>query len=115
MNISNEMMSYQMGRQFLVLWINQAMDLSIEADVLTHWSGVICVGKLTIIGSDNGLSPTRRQAIIWTNDGRFLNGPIGTNLKEVLIEIDNITFSFKKIHFKMSSGKWRPLCRGSMC
>ena len=23
------------------------------------------------IGSDNGLSPTRRQAIIWTNDGYF--------------------------------------------
>ena len=23
------------------------------------------------IGSDNGLAPTRRQAIIWTNDGNF--------------------------------------------
>ena len=28
----------------------------------------ICVGNLTIIGSDNGLAPGRRQAIIWTND-----------------------------------------------
>ena len=39
--------------------------------VLTHWGRVthICVGKLTIIGSDNGLSPERRQAIIWTNIG----------------------------------------------
>ena len=38
---------------------------------LTHWGRVthICVGKLTIIGSDNGLSPGRRQAIIWTNAG----------------------------------------------
>ena len=27
----------------------------------------MCVNKLTIIGSDNGLSPDRRQAIIWTN------------------------------------------------
>ena len=35
---------------------------------MTH----ICVGKLTIIGSDNGLSPGRRQAIIWTNDGILL-------------------------------------------
>ena len=36
---------------------------------LTHWGRVthICVSKLTIIGSDNGLSPDRRQAIIWTN------------------------------------------------
>ena len=28
----------------------------------------ICVSELAIIGSDNGLSPHRRQAIIWTND-----------------------------------------------
>ena len=27
----------------------------------------ICVSKLTIIVADNGLSPDRRQAIIWTN------------------------------------------------
>ena len=34
--------------------------------LLTHWGRVthICVSKLTIIGSYNGLSPGRRQAII---------------------------------------------------
>ena len=32
--------------------------------------------KLTITGSDNGLSPGRRQAIIWTNDGILLIGPL---------------------------------------
>ena len=34
--------------------------------LLTHWGQVtlICVGYLTIIGSDNGLSPGWRQAII---------------------------------------------------
>ena len=33
---------------------------------LTHWGRVthICVSKLSILGSDNGLAPTRRQAII---------------------------------------------------
>ena len=33
---------------------------------LAHWGQVthICVGNLTIIGLDNGLSPGRRQAII---------------------------------------------------
>ena len=43
---------------------------------LTHWGRVthICVSKLTIIGSDNGLSPGRRQAIIWTNAGILLIG-----------------------------------------
>ena len=27
------------------------------------------IEKYSIIGSDNGLAPTRRQAIVWTNDG----------------------------------------------
>ena len=72
---------------------------------LTHWGRVthICVGKLTIIGSDNGLSPERRQAIIWTNAGILLIGPLGTNFSEILIEIQ--TFSLKKIRLKMSSAK----------
>ena len=45
---------------------------------LTHWGRVthICVGKLTNIDSDNGLSPERRQAIIWTNVGILLIGPL---------------------------------------
>ena len=42
--------------------------------LLTQWGRVtqICVGNLTIIGSDNGLSPGRRQSIIWTNAGILL-------------------------------------------
>ena len=27
------------------------------------------IKNTTAFGSDNGLAPTRRQAIIWTNDG----------------------------------------------
>ena len=34
----------------------------------------MCVGDLIIIGSDNGLSPIRRQAIIWNNAGILLIG-----------------------------------------
>ena len=60
--------------------------------------------------SDNGLSPGRRQAIIWTNAGILLIGPLGSNFSEILIEI--LTFSFKKIHLNMSSAKWRPYCLG---
>ena len=76
----------------------------------THWGRVthICVSKLTIIGSDNGLSPGRRQAIIWTNAGILLIGPLGTNFNEILIGIQ--TFSFQKMHLKMSSAKWHPFC-----
>ena len=66
--------------------------------------------KLTIIDSDNGLSPGRRQAVIWTNAGILLIGHLGTNFSEILIE--TYTFLLKKIHLKMSSGKWRPFCFG---
>ena len=67
----------------------------------------ICVHKLTSIGSDNGLSPGRRQAIIWTVI--LLNGSYVSNFCETWIEIH--TFSLEKMHVKMS-GKWRPLCFG---
>ena len=70
----------------------------------------ICVSKLIIIGSDNGLSPGWRQAIIWTNAGILLIGTLGTKFSETLIETH--TFSFKKMHLQMSSGKWRPFCLG---
>ena len=68
------------------------------------------LSKLTIIGSDNDLSPSRRQAIIWTNTGILLIGRLGTIFSEILIEIR--TFSFKKMHLKILSGKWRPFCPG---
>ena len=80
--------------------------------ILTHWGRVtqICVSKPFIIGWDNGLAPTRRQAIIWANAGIVSMRPLGTTFNESLIEM--CKFSFKKIHFKMSSGKWRPSCVG---
>ena len=61
---------------------------------MTH----ICVDNLTIIGSDNGLSPDRRQAIIRTNTRILLIGPLGTNFNEISIEIH--TFLVKKMHLK---------------
>ena len=79
---------------------------------LTHWGRVthICVGKLNIIGSYNGLSYGRHQAIIWTNAGILLIKPVETNFSEILIGIQR--FSFKKSHLKMSSAKWRPFYVG---
>ena len=77
---------------------------------LTHGGRVthICISKLTIIGSDNSLPPNRRQAIIWTNARILLIGPLETNVSEILIVIN--TFSFRKMHLKMASAKWRPFC-----
>ena len=39
---------------------------------------------LPIIGSDNGLPPDQRQAIIWTNIWILLIGPEGANFSETL-------------------------------
>ena len=71
-----------------------------ERGSLTYWDRAThtCVGKLTIVGSDNGLSPGRRQAIIWTNAGILLIGPLGTNFSEILIGIQ--TSSSKKNAFE---------------
>ena len=53
---------------------------------LIDWGRVtrICVGNLTIIGSDNCLSPGRRNAIIWTDAGILLIGPSKTEFNEII-------------------------------
>ena len=88
------------------LWFKQWLN------VLTHWDRVmhICLSKLTIIGSENGLSPGQHQGIIWTNAGILLIGLLGTKFSEILIDI--YKFSFKKMQLEMSSGKWWPFCLG---
>ena len=74
-----------------------------------HLAPHVCVNKIIIIGSDNGLSPDWHQVIIWTNAGILLIGPIGTNFSEILIR--NQIFSLKNA-LKISSAKWRPFCPG---
>ena len=80
----------------------------IKDKMLTHWGrGMhICVSNLTIIGSDNGLSPGRRQAITWTHDGIFLLiRSLATNFSEILIEIHIF-------HSRKCIWKWWPVCLG---
>ena len=55
------------------------------------------------IGSGNGLSPDRRQAITWTNNDWSLIRPRGINFSEIRIKIHK--FSVKKTCSKMSSAK----------
>ena len=79
---------------------------------LTHWGRVthICIGNLNTIDSEDGFSPSWRQAIIWTNAGLLLIGPnLETNFSEILNKIQ--TFSLKKMHLKMPA-KWWPFCLG---
>ena len=70
----------------------------------------ICVSKLAKIGSNSGLSPDWRQAILWTSSGLLLIAPRGTKFSEILIEIHK--FPLKKMHLKTSSAKLRPFCLG---
>ena len=52
----------------------------------------------------------RCQAIIWTNAGILFIGLLETNFIEIYIWMQS--FSFKKKHLKVLSGKWRPFCLG---
>ena len=79
---------------------------------LTHWSRVTntCVNKETNIFSDYGLSPNRRQAIIWTNARILL---IGTNFRGILIVIH--TFSKRKLIKKCRLENGGHFVWASMC
>ena len=54
-----------------------------KCNYMTHWGRVthICVSKLTIIGSDNGLSPGRRQAITCSNAVYIFNWTLRNELQ----------------------------------
>ena len=112
LNIAIQMLStiYQLSEAYMMcVQTSHDYDVSVSSlhdqqySNLTHWGRVthICVGKLNIIGSDN---------VIWTNAGILLIRPLGTKFSEILFR--NQTFSFKKMHLKMSSAKWRPFCLG---
>ena len=73
----------------------------------------ICVNKLNIIGSDNGSSPDRRQAIIRSNAGIVSIGPLGTNFSEILIEIHN--FHSRKCMLKCRLENGGHFVSASMC
>ena len=98
-------MSYQFT------WPNQISDDTLRdiqsSLILTHRGRVThkFVNKLAIIGSDNGLSPGRRQAIIWTKAILFIR-TAWTKLSKIH------KFQFKKMHLKMSFAKWWQFCLG---
>ena len=63
------------------------------------------------IASDNGLSPIRSAPSHYITQCRVIvNWTRRNNLQWILIKIQN--FSFTKMHLKISSTKWRPLCPG---
>ena len=73
----------------------------------------ICVSKLTIIGSDHGLSPGRRQAIIWTNAGIFFNWTLRNKLQWIFNRNSNIFIqenASEYVAWEISTISSRPQC-----
>ena len=76
---------------------------------LTHCGLVtLHVIKLTIVGSENGLSPIRRHAITWSSTDLLSIRPFRTNFNEIWIETYN--FPIKEMHLKCRLQNWRPIC-----
>ena len=101
---------FEFSRSYMILTIWWPRSSLRIYQIVTGVTSVVGVPSTHLVGSDNGLSPGRCQAIIWTNAGILLIGPLGTNFSEILIEIH--IFSFQQMHLKMLSGKWLPFCLG---
>ena len=90
-------------------WFNMSI-----RKTLTHCGIVkhICVNKLTIIGSDNGLSPGRCQAIIWTNAAILLIVPLVTNFSESQSKFKHFHWknTFEVVICEILSISHRPQC-----
>ena len=97
---------------YLIIWYGRGkhihLDIYLSEVIILNSSRPSGVGNITIIGSDNGLSPGQCKAIIWTSAGIFLIWTLGTNFNEISIKFH--TFSFKKMHWKMSAILSRPRC-----
>ena len=103
-----------MHHQTLMGWCMK-LDGDSPISFLTHWGRVTHMRrKLTIIGSNNGLSPGRRQAVIWTGAGILLIWHVGTNFSEILIEIQ-IFFLLTKMRFKCRLRNVVHFVSASMC
>ena len=81
----------------------------------THWARVmhICISKLTVIGSDNGLAPAPCRAIIWANAGILLIWNLGTNFSEISSKIHIL--SFIKCIWKCRLRNYSNFVSASMC
>ena len=105
-------------------------ETSLQSNAVSHWLGAnlesalvgvevrptdayIWFCKLTTNASDNGLSSGRCQAIIWTNAGIFLIGPLGITFNENFIEINK--FSFNKNAFESAVCKMASVSSRSQC
>ena len=78
---------------------------------LAHWGHVmhLCICNLAVIGSDNGLSPSRCQTMIWTNAGILIRNKLQWNANRnsnFFIEEN----AFQYVIWKMLAIFSRPQC-----
>ena len=106
-----------------ILWVTMNYPLR-GCHIVVNGSHLDCLNSLRpsdaymrqqskIIVSDNGLSPVRRQAFIWTNDGILLIQTLGANFSEILIRIQ--TFTLRKMHLRCRLWNCVHCVSASMC
>ena len=76
-------------------WLNQKLSIW---QLISPYRRIYASMNWVSIGSGNGLSPVRRQAITRTNADILSIGPLGTKFNKIWIEI--LTFSLKKCVWK---------------
>ena len=82
------------------LWALKQMDI--------HCGNSVILMMMCFV--DWQISHIRHQAIIQTNAGSLSIGILGINFSEILIKLQN--FSFTKMHLNISFAKWWPFCPG---
>ena len=93
------------------LYFNIAKSTSKPAAMSGHvYSFPECWRVASIIGSDNGLSPDRHHAIIWTNAGILLIGQLEIYFSDILSNI--CIFHSRKCIWKCFAVEWWPFCLG---
>ena len=82
-NTSSLLSVTKTGKSIIIKIFKQQKSALIE----DHWCYMVSPFISVNIGSNNGLSPVRWQAITWTNADLLSIGPIETYLSDILIKI----------------------------
>ena len=92
------------NRKCLCHFIDQYQLYLWQVKQLTHWEWVVHISicKITIIGSDNGFLAGQHRAIIWTDAGIFLTGPLGTNFSDLYISLNKSFWILKQWNFNLN-------------
>ena len=99
-------------RYFLDTWWNKSLILYMFLSQLIWVEWCIYASKQGLHWSDNGLLPTQRQAIIWTNAGLLWIAPLETFYSEIWIN-KTIFLQYNEFEYvicKMAAILSRPHC-----